>query len=640
MSLFKLPEFFYVKFNHRSRRRMAKRRCHLTYSGQTRFPTLEHLEPRMVLATITVTSLADNTTADNNDVAAVAEAAPSSTIIVTSLYDNLDVDNEVTLREAIERANTTEAVDRIEFQAGLTGTIELINAVTSLESELGEFQITKAVTIQGLGAANTRIYGGCARIFNITSAAGPVTLDGLTLSPSKSVSCMGDSEVITDGGAIHSASSALLTVINSTISGNSALEYGGGIYAEEGDVVVANSVISGNSALEGGGIYAKEGGAMVTNSTISGNSAGDYGGGITVWEGDVVVTNSTISRNSAGDEGGGMYTEEGDFTIHSSIVAGNTDSGKEEGDEEEEEAGPDMRLVSGTLTVTNSLIGDNTGTDLSEATTPDDAGNLVGDPGGSGIMDPMLERLAKYGGATETHALMPGSPAIDLGSNAHLSLTNDQRGSGLARTYDDPDVTNSSHADADGTDAGAFELPHQNQAGDANTDGKFSSDDIMAILAARKYETGLPARWDQGDWNGDGFFTSADIILALATGHYEQGPYAASSTSPVSQAAIPSAAHASRMAQVATDAVFTAIGDRALATDEANAPGHEQDHAGQLRMRSVSAGMKPFRIRQTRAHIDMAEVPLWSPFQPRAVDAAFGVAWLGVAPGEPRLAWL
>ena len=85
--------------------------------------------------------------------------------------------------------------------------------------------------------------------------------------------------------------------------------------------------------------------------------------------------------------------------------------------------------------------------------------------------------------------------------------------------------------------------------------------------------------------------------------------------------------------------MFTGIGGRALATDEANVPVAGQDHAAQLTMRSVRAGATPIRFRHTRTHIDMASVPLSSPFQSRAVDAVFSDAWLDIAPGEPRPAW-
>jgi len=64
----------------------------------------------------------------------------------------------------------------------------------------------------------------------------------------------------------------------------------------------------------------------------------------------------------------------------------------------------------------------------------------------------MLAALADNTGPTETMALMPGSPAIDAGVASGAMF--DQRG--LARTFDDPTVTNVSGSD--GTDIGAFEL--------------------------------------------------------------------------------------------------------------------------------------------------------------------------------------
>jgi hypothetical protein len=45
---------------------------------------------------------------------------------------------------------------------------------------------------------------------------------------------------------------------------------------------------------------------------------------------------------------------------------------------------------------------------------------------------PQLLPLAANGGPTRTHALTPGSPAIDAGNNL-ASLTSDQRGAGFPR---------------------------------------------------------------------------------------------------------------------------------------------------------------------------------------------------------------
>jgi hypothetical protein len=55
------------------------------------------------------------------------------------------------------------------------------------------------------------------------------------------------------------------------------------------------------------------------------------------------------------------------------------------------------------------------------------------------------------GGSTPTHALLPGSPAIDQGNS--FGFHKDQRG--INRPFDDPLIPNA--AAGDGSDIGAFE---------------------------------------------------------------------------------------------------------------------------------------------------------------------------------------
>ena len=49
-----------------------------------------------------------------------------------------------------------------------------------------------------------------------------------------------------------------LTVINSTISGNSAGDYGGGIASGSFGMMIVNSTVSGNSAATCGGVCGEE----------------------------------------------------------------------------------------------------------------------------------------------------------------------------------------------------------------------------------------------------------------------------------------------------------------------------------------------------------------------------------------------
>jgi hypothetical protein len=66
-----------------------------------------------------------------------------------------------------------------------------------------------------------------------------------------------------------------MTVTNSTISGNSASDGGGGIFNYSATITVTNSTISGNSGfVYAGGIFNYYGGTLTLKSTIVANSSG------------------------------------------------------------------------------------------------------------------------------------------------------------------------------------------------------------------------------------------------------------------------------------------------------------------------------------------------------------------------------
>src|SRR5207245_9530682 len=135
---------------------------------------------------------------------------------------------------------------------------------------------------------------------------------------------------------------------------------------------------------------------VLTNSTVSGNTSGNQGGGI-VNAGMLTLTNSTVTANTSGPTGGAIYNFGGaTANIKNTIVANNTvNSG----------AGPDL---GGTFNSQDyNLIGNTSGSRFTGATMH----NITG-------LDPQLGPLASNGGPTMTHALLPGSPAIDAGSNA------------------------------------------------------------------------------------------------------------------------------------------------------------------------------------------------------------------------------
>jgi len=104
-----------------------------------------------------------------------------------------------------------------------------------------------------------------------------------------------------------------LTIRDSTVSGNAAYRgfftvgsAGGGVFSAHctfsGYSTIINSTLSGNSASSGGGIFAR--GAAINNSTLSGNSAGRGGGGGI--SGVATIQNSIVANNSGGNCAGTM----------------------------------------------------------------------------------------------------------------------------------------------------------------------------------------------------------------------------------------------------------------------------------------------------------------------------------------------
>jgi hypothetical protein len=297
-----------------------------------------------------------------------------------------------------------------------------------------------------------------------------------------------------EGGGIGNSGTA--TLINTAVTGNSASFYGGGIF-NGGTLSVIDSNLGGNAADPGGGIYNILGALTVTDSTLAGNDGGLNGGGIFNEGGTVTVTGCTLSGNAVGEIGGGITNEgNGTLAVIDSTVTGNfADRGGGIGNDSGTMTVIDSTLTGntagdfggggilnlGTLTVTNSTIVDNsapfpgvfnTGGGIENSGTltvgntiiagntafssgPDVAGavssqgyNLVGDASGSSgfgaagdqvgtdpsPVNPLLGPLQDNGGPTQTRAPLPGSPAIDAGSNALAvdasgnPLTTDQRG--------------------------------------------------------------------------------------------------------------------------------------------------------------------------------------------------------------------
>ena len=425
---------------------------------------------------------------------------------------NLDDAGAGSLREAIDDANNLGGADQIAFVGAAT------SGVIALTS--GELGITEALTVTGPGQAGLTIDAQQnSRIFNITASSGDFTIAGLTLTGGKTT---GNNTSAADttfrGGAVRSLTTGSLTIDQSVISGNSTTgsgSDGGGIFST-GDLTLNGSTVSGNSTAsfnaDGGGIWSLLD-VTLTNSTVSANSttgASSDGGGIFAI-GVVTLSNSTVTDNhvmQSSAKGGGIWSIFTSINITNSIVAGNTAGG----------GGPDLEPGTGALDVVFSLIGDNAGTALAEAQTPnlsgdlipDADGNLIGSAAGAGVLDPLLGPLVDNGGpilpsgaAILTHALLLGSPAIDAGDPAAAPGVlgvplYDQRGSNFGGRVQNGRI-----------DMGAFEV-HQIFADDSDFDGDQDIDGADFLAWQRGFGTPNANKPD-GDADNDNDVDAADL---------------------------------------------------------------------------------------------------------------------------------
>src|SRR4029450_7767982 len=116
--------------------------------------------------------------------------------------------------------------------------------------------------------------------------------------------------------------------------------------------------------------------------------------------------------------------------------------------------------TSATLELSNTILnagssGENifndggTVTWLGDNVSSDNGGGYLTTPGDQINSDPLLGPLQDNGGPTFTHALLPGSPAINAGDPSFTPPPDyDQRGPGYPRVVDDR------------IDIGAFEVQH------------------------------------------------------------------------------------------------------------------------------------------------------------------------------------
>lgn len=423
------------------------------------------------------------------DIGAVETGA--FTVVVTTLTDenNGSVDPALgtgtSLREALSFA--VPEAETITFAPGLAGSI-LLNTALSTPTP-GYFPPSRyggqtiigggKITLDGQGKTSI-MDAGLVTISGVTFANG--AYEGSQVNQSGGA-FTGGNATLTDclfvnnstrenGGAIFSNGN--LTVTDCTFSNNSAGQLGGAIYETDNACdVFADCAFTGNTAAEGGALCdfsynLNEPNIPYTIPVFSGctftaNSATDMGGAIFIIDdvdfsnqpSELELINCTIVNNSAANNGGGIL-DSGMLHMYDSTVFGNYVTNPASGsligagiarviaplDDPNAFPNPGETTLNNDIIAGNiggaDLVFDNNGTDSLNGSY-----NLIGD--GSGGLphtitgNPLLGPLQNNGGPTPTMALLPGSPAIDAGSNGLAvdddghALTTDQRGTGFGR---------------------------------------------------------------------------------------------------------------------------------------------------------------------------------------------------------------
>jgi hypothetical protein len=223
------------------------------------------------------------------------------------------------------------------------------------------------------------------------------------------------------GGGIYASrvfgdQSFLVTLYQSSISGNHA-EEGGGIFSS--DIYSYKSTIDHNIADSyGGGVFmpgAYENSNLIL-STISSNTTGFLGGAAFIgYQQSVSFDRCTITQNQATHSStinpyhaaqslvfaSGVHSLGHFLSISGTIISGNVNDDGDTGSVFDLTGDCPLGMCSIQVSVSSSLLG---------------GWLLPVPPDTIRTTEPHLGPLAYNGGFTQTHALLPGSPAIDAGS--------------------------------------------------------------------------------------------------------------------------------------------------------------------------------------------------------------------------------
>ncbi|MDH3976823.1 MAG: right-handed parallel beta-helix repeat-containing protein, partial [Deltaproteobacteria bacterium] len=292
----------------------------------------------------------------------------------------------VTITDSVLNSNSTSADGGAVYANGGAVVNLYGNVISGNQARYGS---GVGISLAVLDLGTTTISGNAA-----SGWGGGVYLTGATASATVDNSNI-DNNTGSFGGGMFVSTDAVVTVRDSTFNSNSTSADGGGVYANGSATVnFYRSVIGGNQARYGGGVGFTVALVELENTRISGNKA-SRGGGIYIGSASAVLTttNSTIGGNYASAYGGGLFAD-GTVMLTNSIFWGNISSNDNE--------------IYNTVDSANVF-----NSDIDKDGYEGINGNIRLDPlFVSSIADPEGEVPTASG----DYHLLSGSPAIDVGT--------------------------------------------------------------------------------------------------------------------------------------------------------------------------------------------------------------------------------
>jgi len=309
----------------------------------------------------------------------------------------------------------------------------------------------------------------------------------------------------TGGGiVVGGAQNGAINIKSTRIEGNSVggtYSYAAGIQAKlrgqatlllDSSMIINNVVTNGKIGRAGFYVLTENSSrAVIQNSTITGNKSifSDAGGlsALAIHTSSIVISSSTISGNRAKGDGGGVYAfirDSGVIRIEHSTITDNISGSNTDGSGR----GGGIYVASGSIDLDHTIVAGNF---ANSGVAPDVAGIIHSSFSLIGFGAEFLGPLRDNGGPTLTHALLPGSPAINAGDpQANDIPPFDQRGNPFTRLF------------GDRIDIGAYET--QPLPGDFDRDGDSDGDDLAQWLGDFGLNGGSDSDRD-GDTDGADF---------------------------------------------------------------------------------------------------------------------------------------